>query len=95
MSTLLIKNRRKIVPCFVAVVSRPQFLALSKTVSVMLSVALCLMNVAPAQAQSLDEEAVAWLQEFIQIDTVNPPGNETRAVEFYRRIFDAEGIAYD
>lgn len=95
MSTLLIKNRRKIVSCFVAVVSRAQSLALSKAVSVMLSVALCLMSVAPAQAQSLDEEAVTWLQEFIQIDTVNPPGNETRAVEFYRRIFDAEGIAYD
>lgn len=46
-------------------------------------------------AQSIEDEAVAWLQDFIRVDTVNPPGNETRAVEFYREIFDAEGIEYD
>ena len=36
-------------------------------------------------AQSIEDEAVAWLQDFIRVDTVNPPGNETRAVEFYPR----------
>ena len=46
-------------------------------------------------AQSIEDEAVAWLQDFIRVDTVNPPGNETRAVEFYREIFDAEGIKYE
>ena len=46
-------------------------------------------------AQSIEDEAVAWLQDFIRVDTVNPPGNETRAVEFYREIFDAEGIEYE
>ena len=53
--------------------------------------------VLPAYAQrdaSLEDEAVRWLQELIQIDTVNPPGNEYRAVEFYARIFEAEGIPY-
>jgi acetylornithine deacetylase/succinyl-diaminopimelate desuccinylase-like protein len=48
-----------------------------------------------SNAQTIEDEAVAWLQEFIQIDTVNPPGNETRAVDFYRAIFDAEGIDYE
>jgi acetylornithine deacetylase/succinyl-diaminopimelate desuccinylase-like protein len=38
---------------------------------------------------------VVWLQEFIQVDTINPPGNESRAVDFYAAIFDAEGIAYE
>jgi acetylornithine deacetylase/succinyl-diaminopimelate desuccinylase-like protein len=46
-------------------------------------------------AQSIEDEAVVWLQEFIQVDTVNPPGNESRAVDFYAAIFDAEGISYE
>ncbi|MDP1930183.1 MAG: M20/M25/M40 family metallo-hydrolase [Gammaproteobacteria bacterium] len=44
---------------------------------------------------SIEDEAVAWLQEYIRVDTVNPPGNEYRAVEFFARIFEAEGIAYE
>lgn len=46
-------------------------------------------------AQTIEDEAVAWLQEYIQIDTTNPPGNESRAVDFYAAIFDAEGIEYE
>lgn len=66
-----------------------------------LSVLICLALAsvyAVAQSgspQSIEDEAVAWLQEFVRIDTVNPPGNEYRAVEFYSRIFEAEGIAYE
>ena len=47
-----------------------------------------------SHAQSIDDEAVAWLQEFIRIDTINPAGNESRAVEFYAKIFTAEGISF-
>lgn len=46
-------------------------------------------------AQDIEDEAVQWLQEFIQIDTINPPGNEYRAVDFYAKIFEAEGISYE
>ena len=49
---------------------------------------------AVAGAQAIEDEALAWLQEFIRVDTVNPPGNETRAVEFIAEILDAEGIDY-
>jgi len=45
-------------------------------------------------AQSIEEEAFDWLQSFIQIDTINPPGNEARAVEFIAGILEAEGIPY-
>lgn len=48
----------------------------------------------PVAAQSLDDEAVAWLQEYLRIDTINPEGNEYRAVDFYSKIFDAEGISW-
>ena len=46
------------------------------------------------QAQSIEDEALDWLQAFIQIDTINPPGNESRAVSFLAGILEAEGIPY-
>jgi acetylornithine deacetylase/succinyl-diaminopimelate desuccinylase-like protein len=33
-----------------------------------------------------------WMQEYLRIDTTNPPGNETRGAEFFKRILDQEGI---
>lgn len=57
---------------------------------------LLLSNPSHAQiSDALEDEAVQWLQELIQVDTINPPGNETRAVEFFAEIFDAEGIEYE
>jgi len=47
-----------------------------------------------AHAQSIEDEALVWLQDFIRVDTINPPGNETRAVEFIANILEAEGIPY-
>ncbi len=44
---------------------------------------------------ALGDEAVGYLQEYLRINTINPPGNETRGVEFFARIFDAEGIRYE
>lgn len=64
----------------------------------MLSAAILLLPLYSSYAQdieSLEDEAVAWLQQFIRIDTINPPGNEYRAVDFYSRIFEAEGIEYE
>ena len=46
------------------------------------------------RSQSLEDEAVGWLQNYIQIDTINPPGNEYRAVDFLAEIFEDEGIEY-
>ena len=60
-----------------------------------LLLAIGLLLASQVNAQSIEDEAVVWLQEFIQVDTVNPPGNESRAVDFYAAIFDAEGIAYE
>lgn len=36
--------------------------------------------------------AVQWMQEYLRVDTTNPPGNEMRAVAFYKTILDREGI---
>jgi acetylornithine deacetylase/succinyl-diaminopimelate desuccinylase-like protein len=46
------------------------------------------------QAQSIEDEALIWLQQFIRVDTINPPGNESRAVVFIGKILEAEGIRY-
>lgn len=54
-----------------------------------------LLWVVAANAQTLEDESVAWLQGLIRVDTINPPGNESRAVDFYAEIFEAEGIEYE
>ena len=40
-------------------------------------------------------EAVSLLQEYLRIDTSNPPGNESRAVEFLGQLLVAEGIPFE
>jgi acetylornithine deacetylase/succinyl-diaminopimelate desuccinylase-like protein len=41
---------------------------------------------------SLRDEATALLQELIRLDTVNPPGNETRAAEALQRYLTRNGV---
>ena len=41
---------------------------------------------------SYQDEAVKLLQEYLRIDTSNPPGNEMAAAEFFHRLFDQAGI---
>jgi len=38
-------------------------------------------------------EALAHLRAYLAIDTTNPPGNERRGADFFKAIFDREGIA--
>jgi len=42
--------------------------------------------------QQYSDLAVTWMQEYLRLDTTNPPGNEMRAVTFFKRILDQEGI---
>ncbi len=65
-----------------------------------LSIVLC-MHGTPVTAQGkevdIDEYArqgVARLSDYLRIDTINPPGNESRGVEFLAAVLDAAGIAY-
>lgn len=58
-------------------------------------VTLSLLFTTAISGQTLEDESVQWLQEFIRVDTINPPGNEYRAVDFYAEIFEAEGIEYE
>ena len=39
-------------------------------------------------------ETMRHFEALIRIDTSDPPGNETRVVDYIRKVFDAEGIPY-
>jgi acetylornithine deacetylase/succinyl-diaminopimelate desuccinylase-like protein len=62
--------------------------------SLYLVVLTALIGTKITHAQAIEDEALDWLQAYIQVDTMNPPGNETRAVEFIANILEAEGIPY-
>src|SRR5215471_8669795 len=40
----------------------------------------------------VNEEAMRHFQALVQIDTTDPPGNETRVVDYVRKVLEAEGI---
>jgi acetylornithine deacetylase/succinyl-diaminopimelate desuccinylase-like protein len=42
--------------------------------------------------QQYSDLAVRWMQDYLRVDTTNPPGNEMRGVAFYKKILDEEGI---
>ncbi|MEP1470068.1 MAG: M20/M25/M40 family metallo-hydrolase [Halieaceae bacterium] len=44
---------------------------------------------------SASDETVSRLSNYLQIETVNPPGNEIRGAQFFARIFEEAGIAYE
>lgn len=53
---------------------------------------VCLQTLAGAQAQTLEEQAAAYLQQYLRINTSNPPGHTVEAVRFLKGILDREGI---
>ena len=70
-----------------------------KTIRCSLTISVLLVAAQHVSAQvdlgALQDEAVGWLQEYIRINTINPPGNEIRGAEFFARLFEAEGIEYE
>jgi acetylornithine deacetylase/succinyl-diaminopimelate desuccinylase-like protein len=49
----------------------------------------------PGNTDKPGDEVVARTQEYIRINTTNPPGNETKTADFFARIFAREGIPFD
>jgi acetylornithine deacetylase/succinyl-diaminopimelate desuccinylase-like protein len=41
---------------------------------------------------SYQDEAVKLMQDYLRIDTSNPPGNELKTAEFFQKLFDQAGI---
>lgn len=58
-------------------------------------VALPLRGQQTVDMAKLQDEAVSRIEQYIRINTTNPPGNEDQAMKFYARIFTEEGIPFD
>jgi acetylornithine deacetylase/succinyl-diaminopimelate desuccinylase-like protein len=54
--------------------------------------ALASARISAERMQQYSDLAVDWMQQYLRIDTTNPPGNEMRAAQFFKKILDAEGI---
>ena len=64
------------------------------------ALALSGLSPAPVGAQQVDlkaleDEAVQYLQEYLRLDTQNPPGNEILGAGFFAEILEREGIPYE
>ena len=49
-------------------------------------------NIRADRRQQYSDLAVQWMQEYLRIDTTNPPGNELQAATWMKKLFDQEGI---
>lgn len=56
---------------------------------------LCTITVWAQRAETLTTLAQQYLTELIRIDTTNPPGNETAAAEYLKKVAQQEGIPCD
>ena len=54
--------------------------------------ALASSRIPTERLQQYSDLSVDWMQQYLRIDTTNPPGNEIRAVEFFKKILDQEAI---
>lgn len=45
-------------------------------------------------AGGMEDDPIQRLRDYLRIDTINPPGHESRAVDFFAHTLDAEGIPY-
>ena len=60
-----------------------------KKVTSLVFVVFALVTASAAYTQNVPLER---LMEYLEIDTINPPGNESRGVTFFQRIFEEAGI---
>jgi len=57
------------------------------------AVLVCAANACGQTAETAADLAARYLPELIRLDTINPPGNETRVARYLKQVADHEGIA--
>ncbi|MCZ6618600.1 MAG: M20/M25/M40 family metallo-hydrolase [Gammaproteobacteria bacterium] len=62
---------------------------------VYMTVGMSMSGAAWAQDVDYTAQAVTQLSEYLKIDTINPPGNESRGVAFLAGILEEAGIVYE
>jgi acetylornithine deacetylase/succinyl-diaminopimelate desuccinylase-like protein len=50
---------------------------------------------APIDWKAVETETLQHFKALVRIDTSNPPGNESRAVDYVKQVLEREGIAFD
>jgi len=50
---------------------------------------------APIDWKAVETETLQHFKALVQIDTSNPPGNESRAVDYVKQVLEREGIAFE
>src|SRR5512135_2937085 len=78
-------SRNLTLPCLL-------ILCLSATVLAQAAPQFASEQIPADRMQQYSDLAVRWMQEYLQVDTTNPPGNEARAAAFFKKILDREGI---
>lgn len=70
-----------------------------KRLALCLAIISGIVTAAPAQqtvdGKVLQDEAVTRLEQYIRINTSNPPGNEDQTMKFFADVFKAQGIPYE
>jgi acetylornithine deacetylase/succinyl-diaminopimelate desuccinylase-like protein len=54
--------------------------------------AMASSHISADHLEQYSDLALAWMEQYLRIDTTNPPGHEMHAVDFYQKILDQEGI---
>jgi acetylornithine deacetylase/succinyl-diaminopimelate desuccinylase-like protein len=67
---------------------------LSRVCSLLLIAALAAPAAESLDWKKIDEETLRIYQSLVRIDSTDPPGNETRVVDYVKTVLDAEGIPY-
>lgn len=60
----------------------------------LIAISLMVPGLSAQQGNALDAETLQHFQALLRIDTSSPPGNETKAVEYLKQVFEKEGIPY-
>src|SRR3954468_17994827 len=66
------------------------------TAGILLAFAACasLSAQPPIDWKAIETETLQHFRALVQIDTSNPPGNETKALDYVKQVLDKEGIPY-
>src|SRR5258706_7775892 len=71
---------------------RALFLIFVFSISVIAQTNLPSSKVPADRLKTYSDLAVDWMQQYLRINTTNPPGNEDQAALWYKKILDQEGI---
>src|SRR5678815_175386 len=70
------------------------FMTQLRVFAVTLLIAGTIPGMAAQQNASFEAETMQHFQALLKIDTSSPPGNETKAVEYLKSVFEKEGIPF-